>query len=160
MSEPTVPDGHIALLATDGSPAALDALRVGLTVIRPEARLVVATVTPAPDPTLVTGTGVAGGVMTVEEKRDLLDRQDAEARSVLDETVSALGIEGAETIVLEGRPGPALCAAAADRSASVIVLGTRGHGGVRRAVLGSVSDHVARNAPCPVLTVGEPREHR
>jgi nucleotide-binding universal stress UspA family protein len=33
------------------------------------------------------------------------------------------------------------------------VLGTRGHGGLRRAVLGSVSDHVVRNCPCPVITV-------
>jgi len=32
------------------------------------------------------------------------------------------------------------------------VLGTRGRGGLRRAVLGSVSDHVVRNAPCPVVT--------
>lgn len=156
MSAPIAPgsNGYTALLATDGSPAALDALRVGLAVLRPEARLIVATVTPAPDPSLVTGTGIAGGVMTIEEKRDLLDRQDTDARSILDDTVAALDIDGAEALVLEGRPGPALCAAAADRSASVIVLGTRGLGGVRRAVLGSVSDHVARNAPCPVLTVG------
>lgn len=93
--------------------------------------------------------------MTFEEKRDLMDEQLAAARAVLDNTVSELGIDDAETIVLEGRPGPALCAAAADRSASVIVLGTRGHGGIRRAVLGSVSDHVARNASCAVLTIAD-----
>jgi nucleotide-binding universal stress UspA family protein len=35
-----------------------------------------------------------------------------------------------------------------------MVVGTRGRGGLRRAVLGSVSDHVVRNAPCPVVVVG------
>jgi len=143
---------YTALLATDGSPAALEALRAGLGIIRPSARLVVATVTPAPDPSLVTGTGFAGGVMTIDEKEQLLDDQHAAAQAVLAEAVGALGID-ADTAVLEGRPGPALCDAAAELGAAVIVLGTRGVGGVRRAVLGSVSDHVARNAPCPVLTI-------
>ncbi|HET9491076.1 MAG TPA: universal stress protein [Methylomirabilota bacterium] len=35
----------------------------------------------------------------------------------------------------------------------VIVLGTRGRGGVERALLGSVADRVIRLAPCPVLSV-------
>ena len=35
-----------------------------------------------------------------------------------------------------------------------IVRGSRGRGGLRRAVLGSVSDHVVRNAPCPVVVTG------
>jgi nucleotide-binding universal stress UspA family protein len=152
-SSDPAPDRYTALLATDGSPAALEALRAGLAIIRPDARLVFATVTPAPDPSLVTGTGFAGGVMTVEEKEQLLDDEHAAARDVLDEVVAALEVAG-ETLVLEGRPGPALCDAAGELGAAVIVLGTRGLGGVRRAVLGSVSDHVARNAPCAVLTIG------
>jgi nucleotide-binding universal stress UspA family protein len=154
---PTAPgsasDRYTALLATDGSSTALAALRRGLAIVRHSARLVVATVTPAPDPSLVTGTGFAGGVMTIDEKQQLLDDQHAAARTLLAEAVANLGVD-AETLVLEGRPGPALCDAAAEIGADVIVLGTRGLGGVRRAVLGSVSDHVARNAPCPVLTVG------
>ena len=35
----------------------------------------------------------------------------------------------------------------------LIVVGCRGRGGIRRAVGGSVSDAVIRNAPCPVLVV-------
>lgn len=35
----------------------------------------------------------------------------------------------------------------------LIVLGTRGRGGVERALLGSVADRVIRLAPCPVLSV-------
>ena len=37
--------------------------------------------------------------------------------------------------------------------ADLIVMGTRGHGGVRRAIAGSISDAVVRRAHCPVMTV-------
>jgi nucleotide-binding universal stress UspA family protein len=42
---------------------------------------------------------------------------------------------------------------AKDLEADLIVMGTRGHGGLRRAVLGSISDVVVRRAPCAVMTV-------
>ena len=42
--------------------------------------------------------------------------------------------------------------------ADVIVVGTHGRGGVSRLLMGSVAEHVVRNAPCPVLVV-RPREH-
>ena len=35
----------------------------------------------------------------------------------------------------------------------LIVMGCRGHRGIRRAIGGSVSDAVIRHAPCPVLVV-------
>ena len=37
--------------------------------------------------------------------------------------------------------------------AGLIVMGSRGLGGVRRALMGSVSDSVVRHAHCPVLVV-------
>ena len=37
--------------------------------------------------------------------------------------------------------------------AGLIVMGSRGRGGVRRALMGSVSDSVVRHAHCPVLVV-------
>jgi len=37
----------------------------------------------------------------------------------------------------------------------LIVIGSRGHGRIRRALMGSVSDSVARHAPCPVTIVRE-----
>ena len=40
-------------------------------------------------------------------------------------------------------------------SAGLIVMGSRGHGRIRRALMGSVSDSVVRHAYCPVTIVRE-----
>ncbi|MFD6968952.1 universal stress protein [Streptomyces sp. NPDC059949] len=37
--------------------------------------------------------------------------------------------------------------------ADMLVMGSRGHGGFRRALLGSVSRQVALHAPCPVTII-------
>ena len=42
--------------------------------------------------------------------------------------------------------------------AGLIVMGSRGLGGLRRALMGSVSDSVVRHAHCPVLVVRPPDE--
>lgn len=142
------------LLCTDGSELALNALRAGLAVLGPADRVVLATVVDPGDPTLVTGTGMAGGVISPEAFDAMQRDQQREAQAMLDATRSSLGLDGVETVLLDGTPGPALCDYAAALPASVIVVGTRGRGGLRRAVLGSVSDYLVRNAPCPVLTTG------
>ena len=52
-----------------------------------------------------------------------------------------------------GKPGERLCQVAFDEGAEMIVVGTRGHGKLRRTILGSVSDYVVHHAHCPVVTV-------
>jgi nucleotide-binding universal stress UspA family protein len=37
--------------------------------------------------------------------------------------------------------------------AGLIVMGSRGHGRIRRALMGSVSDSSVRHAHCPVMVV-------
>lgn len=56
-------------------------------------------------------------------------------------------------LVWEGEPGPAIVEAAAAEEADLVVVGSHGRGRVGRFVLGSVSDHVIRNATAPVLVV-------
>jgi len=54
-------------------------------------------------------------------------------------------------LVWEGDPGPAIVEAAIAEQVDLVVVGSHGRNRVERLVLGSVSDHVVRNAPCPVL---------
>lgn len=52
-----------------------------------------------------------------------------------------------------GRPDEGIVAVAEEIGAGLIVMGSRGLGGVRRALMGSVSDSVVRHAHCPVMIV-------
>ena len=51
------------------------------------------------------------------------------------------------------RPDEGILAVGEDIGAGLMVLGSRGLGGVKRALMGSVSDSVVRHAHCPVLVV-------
>jgi len=143
------------LLCTDGSELSIAAVRAGVSLFGPGTSFVVVTVMDEPDPMLVTGTGLAGGLMTAEEFEQADTVAAGEARAVLDSARDALGLADAGSRVLRGPAGVAICELAEELSARAIVLGTRGRGGLRRAMLGSVSDHVIRNAPCPVVVTGD-----
>jgi nucleotide-binding universal stress UspA family protein len=55
------------------------------------------------------------------------------------------------TAVLEGHPAPVLIKASSD--ASLLVVGSRGHGAFTGMLLGSVSEHCVSHATCPVVVV-------
>jgi nucleotide-binding universal stress UspA family protein len=67
--------------------------------------------------------------------------------------VSAAGVE-VERRLVEGSPGDALVDAA--RDADLLVVGSHGRGSLASALLGSVSHHVLKHAPCPVVVVRAP----
>jgi nucleotide-binding universal stress UspA family protein len=60
--------------------------------------------------------------------------------------------------VVEGNATQVLLEAAA--GAELLVVGSRGHGGFVGALLGSVSQHCAHHAPCPLVIVREPRQRQ
>jgi nucleotide-binding universal stress UspA family protein len=139
------------LICTDGSEPCIEALSAGLALVGSEHDLVVVTVLNDPDPMLVTGGGFAGGVMSPETFTAARHDAETAAQESIDHTISALGIVGATSRVLSGDAANAICDEATASGAAGIILGSRGHGGLIRAVLGSVSDHVVRHAPCPVV---------
>jgi nucleotide-binding universal stress UspA family protein len=59
----------------------------------------------------------------------------------------------AETRVVTGPAGATLIEIASETKAQLIVVGTVGRTGLRRALLGSVAEAVAKGAPCSVLVV-------
>ena len=58
-----------------------------------------------------------------------------------------------QTSIIEGQPYDELIKYADTRDIDMIVLGVRGHGLVKTLFLGSTTDRVIRDAPCPVLSV-------
>jgi nucleotide-binding universal stress UspA family protein len=55
--------------------------------------------------------------------------------------------------LVEGRPGDRIIGAAKEGDFNLIVMGSRGLGGIKEFFLGSVADRVADEASCPVLIV-------
>ena len=67
--------------------------------------------------------------------------------------IEAAGGKVAQTYVRLGRPVEEIVILADEIDAGLVVVGSRGLGGIRRLLLGSVSDGVVRHAHCPVLVV-------
>lgn len=140
------------VICTDGSELASQAATEGLALLRPAEQTYVVTVVESADLAMNPPvSGFAGGGVSAEEYdrgRELLLRN---GRELVERTVAQIGSADAEQVVLEGDPGAALCSFADEVGADAIVMGSRGRGGVKRALLGSVSDYVVRHAPCPVV---------
>jgi nucleotide-binding universal stress UspA family protein len=66
------------------------------------------------------------------------------------DVVTAAGIP-VTTVVTAGTPAGALVEQS--RSATMVVIGSRGHGSISSAILGSTVSHVASHAHCPVIVV-------
>ena len=58
-----------------------------------------------------------------------------------------------ETMVQEGHPVEVVLDCAASVRPDLIAMGTHGRSGLRRLFLGSTTERVLPQAPCPVLTV-------
>ena len=150
---------QVVLLCVDGSESAIGAAATGLARLAPGERTIVVTVVEGGNPTLVSGvSGMAGGALTPEQLHELNEIRSEEGEAVVQAAVAALDRDGLETQVLLGEPGVELMLFAEEIGATVVVVGSRGHGAIKRALLGSVSDHLVRHAPCPVLVVRDETE--
>src|SRR5262249_13314232 len=89
-----------------------------------------------------------------------LDAERGSARAELDAAVAEAFPDGPpkdfEPRLVEGDPSDTLVAEAGD--ADLIVVGSRGRGGLKSALLGSVSGHVIQHAACPVAVVKAPSD--
>jgi nucleotide-binding universal stress UspA family protein len=66
--------------------------------------------------------------------------------------VIAAGVEASSNLT-EVPAATAIARVAEEIGADLLVMGTRGHTGLKHALLGSVAERTLRHSPCPVLTV-------
>jgi nucleotide-binding universal stress UspA family protein len=93
---------------------------------------------------------------TLGHERRLYEEIEEMSRELLRKEswrVKASGGTVAGTHLRMGEVALEIVALAEELQADLIVMGSRGLGGVRRALMGSVSDSVVRHAHCPVLVV-------
>lgn len=140
------------LLATDGSEDAELALETAVDLTNnTSSELHVITVGGEYHPTIETS---AQPELLEETLREL----ERGAKEILERPVNKIEEAGGKVTqhhLRMGNPAEAIVGQADEMNAGLIVVGSRGLGGIRRALMGSVSDSVARHAHCPVLVVRE-----
>ena len=142
------------LIAIDGSQSADHALNFGIDLAEKySAEVLIATVLNSPEPSLVVK-GMFFIPNTTEEYMKKLRKFHKKillvARYQSKKNNPKLKIS---TKLLEGRPADKIVETAKEGDFDLIVIGSRGLGGIKEFILGSVSDRIADHAPCPVLIV-------
>jgi nucleotide-binding universal stress UspA family protein len=83
----------------------------------------------------------------------LTEDEIEDVREELKKAVRAQGALAATEVVLAQYVPGTILSEAQRLHANLIVMGTHGRSGLRRAVLGSVAEYVVRHAECPVVTI-------
>jgi nucleotide-binding universal stress UspA family protein len=148
--------GRRVVVATDFSDGSERALTVGVGY----AKLLGAKVDLVHIYPLLASSGVLspipGVVPTPAPPPDVLDEIERRL-DALGTKVQAAGVDRLITI-RDGKPADEIVAHARHVSAELIVVGTHGRTGIRKALLGSVAEQVLQHAHCPVLVVPPPRD--
>ena len=134
---------RLIMLATDLSPASDGATIQALDLAHDLGADVL--VMSAIDPRPVHGDGIAMRLDRLRIERELA-AQDVVARG------RQRGVN-VRFLIWDGPPGEAIVDVARSEQVDLVVVGSHGRGAVGRFFVGSVSEHVVRHAPCPVLVV-------
>ncbi|XP_028781881.1 universal stress protein A-like protein [Neltuma alba] len=86
-----------------------------------------------------------------ESANSVMERAEAVCRT--SNTTNNINMERA---VGTGDAKDVICSTVQKVKADILVMGSHGYGFLKRALLGSVSDHCAKHAKCPVVIVKHP----
>jgi nucleotide-binding universal stress UspA family protein len=151
------------LIGFDGSDGAVAAVRAAAPLVATRSALVVTVWEPALNDPLTWSSDLPGGTMIDPDTADVLDNvEKARAHQVASAGVALLESLGfsAEPLVVadSGNVAETLIQLSRERSAAGILIGSRGHGALKRLLLGSTGEGLLRHAGCPVIVVppGQP----
>jgi len=137
------------VVGVDGSPGSYPAIRLARQEARYRGTNLLAVMACSPDTVL--GAPAARPVSTPRTPGEQRETTEATLRQVIREALGELPAD-VQPRVVQGAPGRGLVETAQQAGAQLLVLSARGDRAVSR-LLGTVSQHVLRNAPCPVLVV-------
>jgi nucleotide-binding universal stress UspA family protein len=100
--------------------------------------------------------GMGAGAFDPSLEADLMERVEAGAKQLLEREIAAVDTSGIEVERLVEARNAADALLDAARDADLLVVGTRGRGGFKGLLLGSVSQQASHHAPCPVVIVPPP----
>ena len=136
------------LIATDGSESAHEAVEFGLDLAAEQgARAFIVHVAPMVEVMPYANFGYVGPSVPHE-----FDEHDRECLQEAAELGAEKGVD-VETALLKGRPADEIVTYADTIDADLIVVGSRGHGTIASALIGSVSRGVLHESRRPVLIV-------
>jgi nucleotide-binding universal stress UspA family protein len=142
------------LIATDGSEASEKAANFGMETFKFERAKVYGVYV-----INTTSYGSASVGDLGSKKVEQLEEIGHKAVSYVEELAKAAGLE-TESVVLKGNPAEEIVNFAEEKQVDMIIVGSLGKSGIKRFVLGSVSEKVVRHAKVPVLVVREQNEEK
>ena len=147
------------LLATDGSPEAASAARMAITLSRSlggELHVIYVGVTPS------AYAAAESELLDYEFWKELREFAQNEASQSAEAEVRKIEGAGGKVEMVHvavGHQDSEILRIAEEIGADLVVVGSRGFGLLRRALMGSVSESVVRHAHCPVLVVRREPTH-
>lgn len=150
-----------ALVTTDGSAFARAILQYVPSVVGPDGRVTVIEVIDDPARLLAkTNAGIEFSLvstMGVEVAEEVIAGERLAAEAHLKAALRSLteaGIADVETLILQGTPGDVIVAEAKRQHADILLMATHGRTGLKRAVMGSVTNYVLHHLEdIPILLI-------
>jgi nucleotide-binding universal stress UspA family protein len=139
------------LVAVDGSPASLNALRKIASQIQSLPEKVLVSILH-----VVSIVGIWQFIAPVEFIASIEDNLNMAAQTILaeaDKVLSEFKISPVDMIVRSGEPAGEIIKAAKDIEADLIIVGAQGRSAVEHFFLGSVSHKLSMHAPCSTVVV-------